>query len=339
MASAQVMSASAVPIVEPIQIAEPLVRYRPLHPTFGAEATADFSTITPELVAEIKGGLAKYGVLVFRKTGLTDSKHVEMSHLFGDLDDIAPFVGGLGQKNRLSSDYLFDVGNVNPDGSVMQPGGMRDLLLRCNYHFHADSAFNPRRAGVSLLLAHELPPPECGGNTEFSDTRSAYEALSHERKEEIKDWVVCNSQLNCRRNANIDENGKLNPLLDTDEFDPMKHRFGKHKLVQTHEPSGRTNLYIAAHAHHVEGMPVEEGQKELHELLLHAGKPDFVLSVQWKDIGDLVVWDNTCTLHRSVPGSYAGKYKRDLRRTTVHDMSSQAWGLNGEGATWRSGLD
>ncbi|KIR30649.1 alpha-ketoglutarate-dependent 2,4-dichlorophenoxyacetate dioxygenase [Cryptococcus deuterogattii LA55] len=324
MASAQVMSASAVPIVEPIQIAEPLVRYRPLHPTFGAEATADFSTITPELVAEIKGGLAKYGVLVFRKTGLTDSKHVEMSHLFGDLDDIAPFVGGLGQKNRLSSDYLFDVGNVNPDGSVMQPGGMRDLLLRCNYHFHADSAFNPRRAGVSLLLAHELPPPECGGNTEFSDTRSAYEALSHERKEEIKDWVVCNSQLNCRRNANIDENGKLNPLLDTDE---------------THEPSGRTNLYIAAHAHHVEGMPVEEGQKELHELLLHAGKPDFVLSVQWKDIGDLVVWDNTCTLHRSVPGSYAGKYKRDLRRTTVHDMSSQAWGLNGEGATWRSGLD
>ncbi|KIY57022.1 alpha-ketoglutarate-dependent 2,4-dichlorophenoxyacetate dioxygenase [Cryptococcus deuterogattii 99/473] len=324
MASAQVMSASAVPIVEPIQIAEPLVRYRPLHPTFGAEATADFSTITPELVAEIKGGLAKYGVLVFRKTGLTDSKHVEMSHLFGDLDDIAPFVGGLGQKNRLSSDYLFDVGNVNPDGSVMQPGGMRDLLLRCNYHFHADSAFNPRRAGVSLLLAHELPPPECGGNTEFSDTRSAYEALSHERKEEIKDWVVCNSQLNCRRNANIDENGKLNPLLDTDE---------------THEPSGRTNLYIAAHAHHVEGMPVEEGQKELHELLLHAAKPEFVLSVQWKDIGDLVVWDNTCTLHRSVPGNYAGKYKRDLRRTTVHDMSSQAWGLNGEGATWRSGLD
>lgn len=71
----------------------------------------------------------------------------------------------------------------------------------------------------------------------------------------------------------------------------MKHRFGKHKLVQTHEPSGRTNLYIAAHAHHVEGMPVEEGQKELHELLLHAGKPDFVLSVQWKDIGDLGEYD------------------------------------------------
>ncbi|WVF71806.1 hypothetical protein IAT40_006614 [Kwoniella sp. CBS 6097] len=340
MASAQVMTATPFPNAsQPVKIKTPLIRYKPLHPTFGAEASADFSTITPGLVDEIKRGLARYGVLVFRKTGLDDARHVEMSKLFGDLDDIAPFVGGLGQKNRLSSDYLFDVGNINPDGTVMQPGGMRDLLLRCNYHFHADSAFNPRRAGISLLLAHELPPPGHGGDTEFADTRSAYQALDEAKKEEIKGWVVCNSQLNCRRNANIDENGKLNPLLDTDEFDPMKHRFGKHKLVQVHEPSGQTNLYIAAHAHHVEGLPMEEGQKRLHELLLHAGKPEFTFKVNWKDVGDLVVWDNTCTLHRSVPGSYAGKYKRDLRRTTVHDMSSQAWGLNGEGATWRSGLD
>lgn len=53
----------------------------------------------------------------------------------------------------------------------------------------------------------------------------------------------------------------------------MQNRFGKHKLVQTHEASGRTNLYVAAHAHHIEGMPVEKGQKVLLELLAHAGKP------------------------------------------------------------------
>jgi len=52
----------------------------------------------------------------------------------------------------------------------------------------------------------------------------------------------------------------------------MNHQFGKHKLVQVHEPSGRTNLYIAAYAHHVEGMPVEEGQEELLKLLAHAGQ-------------------------------------------------------------------
>ena len=48
--------------------------------------------------------MQQYGVLVFRKTGLDDGGHVAMSHLFGELDDVAPFVTGLGQKNRLSSD-------------------------------------------------------------------------------------------------------------------------------------------------------------------------------------------------------------------------------------------
>lgn len=107
---------------------------------------------------------------------------------------------------------LFDVGNVDPDGSVTQPGTMRELLLRCNYTFHADSAFNPRRAGISLLLAHELPPLELGGVTEFADTRMAYEDLDEETKVEIENWVVCNSQLQCRRAANPG-----NPALAGDE--------------------------------------------------------------------------------------------------------------------------
>jgi len=159
---------------------------------------------------------------------------------------------------------------------------MRELLLRCNRHFHADSAFNPRRAGISLLLAHELPPPGTGGATEFADSRAAFDNLSDEQKDKYKDYVVMNSQLQCRRAANPG-----NPLLQTDEFDPMQHRFGKHKLVQVHEASGRMNLYIAAHAHHIEGKPVEEGQDELLQLLDYAGTPKFCFSVDWKDPGDL----------------------------------------------------
>lgn len=228
---------------------------------------------------------------------------------------------------------LFDVSNVNPDGTITQPDSMRALLLRCNLHFHADSAFNPRRAGVSLLLAHELPPPGTGGDTEFADTRTAYDDLPDAKKDKIKDYVVMNSQLQCRRNAN-----KGNPLFDTPEFDPMNHRFSRHKLVQSHEPSGRTNLYIAAHAHHVEGLTLEQGQEELDELLQFVAQDKYTVPIQWKDKGDLVLWDNTSVLHRALPGTFEGKYKRDLRRTTVHDMSSQAWGLNEVGATWRSGL-
>lgn len=59
---------------------------------------------------------------------------------------------------------------------------------------------------------------------------------------------------------------------DTGQFEPMLHRFGKHRLVQPHEASGRTNLYIAAHAHHVDGMDVEQGRRELEQLLDYAGQ-------------------------------------------------------------------
>jgi alpha-ketoglutarate-dependent 2,4-dichlorophenoxyacetate dioxygenase len=54
----------------------------------------------------------------------------------------------------------------------------------------------------------------------------------------------------------------------------MQNRFGKHKLVQLHEPSGRMNLYIAAHAHHIEGKDIDGGHKELLELLEYAGRPE-----------------------------------------------------------------
>lgn len=50
------------------------------------------------------------------------------------------------------------------------------------------------------------------------------------------------------------------------------------------------------------------------------------------------MWDNTCVMHRATLGAFEGKFKRDMRRTTVHDASSYAWGLNKVGDTWRSGL-
>ncbi|KAM0755395.1 putative 2,4-dichlorophenoxyacetate alpha-ketoglutarate dioxygenase [Meredithblackwellia eburnea MCA 4105] len=312
------------------------ITYTPLHPTFGAEVdagTVDFDNFNDETMLAIKEGLAKYGAIMFRSTGLDDARHVALSSLFGPLDDVKPYITGLGQINRLPFDELFDVSNVDPDGKITQPGSKRDILARCNTEFHVDSAFNPRRAGISLLLAHELPPAECGGDTEFSDTRTAYDDLEPETKEKIKDWVINNSQFHCRRTATPGH-----PILQVPEYDPLNNRFGLHKLVQVHEPSGRTNLYIAAHAHSVVGMSIVDGQREIKALQKHCADPKYTFRMKWKNPGDLLIWDNTNVAHRAVPGTYEGKFRRDLRRTTVHDTSSQAWGLNEVGATWRSGL-
>jgi alpha-ketoglutarate-dependent 2,4-dichlorophenoxyacetate dioxygenase len=100
-------------------------------------------------------------------------------------------------------------------------------------------------------------------------------------------------------------------------------------LVQLHEPSGRMNLYIAAHAHHIEGLPKPESDELLKNLMDHATQESNTMSVAWKNPGDIIIWDNTAVMHRG--GKFEGGHIRDMRRTTVHDASSTAWGLNREG--------
>lgn len=197
--------------------------------------------------------------------------------------------------------------------------------------FHVDSSFNPRRAGYSLLLAHELPPSGLGGHTAFADTRTAYDDLPTETKERLRtnNYIACHSTLHSRKLAAPEYFADVNPL---------DYSMGRHYLLQQHEASGRMNLYIASHVHHLEGPESTEKMQEFFkELYAHATQNKYVVEIEWSQPGDLVVWDNTCTMHRAVGGPFLRQYKRDMRRATVHDSSSQAWGLN-EHTDVRQGL-
>ena len=68
-------------------------------------------------------------------------------------------------------------------------------------------------------------------------------------------------------------------------------------------------------------MPVEEGQALLHELIEFATQPQFVYSHTWR-LGDLVIWDNRCTMHRATPFEATG-HVRDMRRTTIIDTAAE----------------
>ncbi|CZR67575.1 related to 2,4-dichlorophenoxyacetate dioxygenase [Phialocephala subalpina] len=308
-----------------------IIKIQKLHKTFGAQISGvDFSSpISDEIFDEILAAISKYGVLVFRSTSLDDKRHVEFARRFGELDDIKPYLAA-GRKNRLDYDELFDVSNVELDGTLVDPESPRGQANKGNALFHVDSSFNPRRAGYSLLLAHELPPPGTGGSTAFADTRSAFDDLPGSLKEDLltNNYIANHSLLHSKKLAAPEYFAKLNPAES-----PM----GRHRLVQVHESSGRMNLYIAAHAHHIEGMDPEASKELLDRLYGHAKQPRYVFEVEWENVGDLVIWDNTCVMHRAVGGSFEGKYKRDMRRATVHDGSSQAWGLN-EHTDQRQGL-
>lgn len=196
-----------------------------------------------------------------------------------------------------------------------------------------------------------MPPPGHGGNTDFADTRTAYLDLPPDVLEDLEqnDYVGAHSLMHSRKKAAPKDSPHLR------DVNPEDYPYGRHSIIQVHEPSGRKNLYIANHLHHLEYHTPKSGNfnptkeqpfervaepksMELIETLLkHATQDKYVLSVEWQNPGDVVVWDNTCVMHRAGEGTFMGKYKRDMRRCTVHDGSSLAWGFN-EQTTKRMGL-
>ncbi|KAJ5256546.1 alpha-ketoglutarate-dependent 2-4-dichlorophenoxyacetate dioxygenase [Penicillium angulare] len=302
------------------------VEFKPLHNSFGAECQGiDFSRpLYEKEVRTIKDGMAKYGVLVFRNAQLDDERHVALARQMGELDASTVFITP-GKKYRLAPyTELTDVANIEDDGSIIQPGSLRADCNKGNNLFHVDCSYNPRRAGYCILRAHQLPPKGTGGGTGFADTRTAYEELDSETKEKINDYVLWHSIWHSRRLA-APESKFLKYM------DPSKRSMARHKLVQEHEASGRMNLYVAAHGYRFDGWTHEESQPVVDALMEHATQEKYTLRVDWENDGDFVIWDNTCVMHKSCGGSFAGKYIRDMRRATILDDSSTAWGLNEKG--------
>lgn len=293
-----------------------------VHPTFACEITnlnlsdglsdADFE--------QLRDALRYYGVVVIRNANFSDDQaHIDFSRKFGEVEK---------SKYRnphmrpLPHSEIFDISNLDENGEVVTVSNeKRTTAIRGNALWHSDGSFNPRRTYVSCLRAVELPPKNMGGHTEYADARQAYADLSEETKEKIKDLVAVHSFYHNRKTANPDS-----PLFK--DIDIMAMPLARHKLVSLHEPSGRPMLYVTSYAHHIEGMPMEEGQSLLKELSDHCKQSKYVFEHHWENAGDVAIWDNTAVLHRATPGLYEGKYRRDMRRTCVMDNSKDAYGLN-----------
>jgi alpha-ketoglutarate-dependent 2,4-dichlorophenoxyacetate dioxygenase len=276
----------------------------PQGPSFLGEVKGvDFSRpIDQATLREIVAAMDTYAVCVFRNTALTDESHIAFSYLLGKLEH-APSFFGKGVK-RFNHPELFDAGNLDASGNILVDERRR-LYNKGNALWHTDSSFNPHRSAYSLLLAHEVPPT--GGDTEFADMRAAYDALPASVKERIEDLTAEHWLWHSRMLAGYPE-----PTEAERRAKPPAH----HKLVQVHPGSGRKTLYIAAHASHIVGMPLEEGRKLINDLIAFATQPQFVRAVAWRQAGDLVIWDNRCTMHRATPFEDT-RYRRDMRRTTV----------------------
>jgi alpha-ketoglutarate-dependent 2,4-dichlorophenoxyacetate dioxygenase len=181
-----------------------------------------------------------------------------------------------------------------------------------NRLWHTDGSFRRIPAALSMLYAHRVPRPgPVGkGETEFADLRAAHDALPAATKAEVEDLVALHDIAWSRAQLGFTELlfGEKDVLL------PVPQR-----VVRVHPGSKRKTLYLAAHASAILGWPLPDGRLLLRELIEHATRRDFVYRHEWRE-GDLVIWDNRCTMHRG--RAFDEHEVRDLRRVTTRDISS-----------------
>lgn len=276
------------------------LKVTPLAPTFAAEVEGiDFSQPIPNnIFLQLKDIINEYGVVVFRKANFEDDRaQIAFGRLFGELDSFAVHAKA-GRVLRLADHEIFDVSNLDDrDQIVMPTDPMRTAQHNGNALWHADGSFNPRRLHLSMLRCVELPPFGAGGDTEFLDCRQAYTDLPVEKKEEIKEYVALHSLYHNRKTANPD-------MEYFQKINVLDHRMAKHKVVQTHEGSGRPTLYVTSYAHHLDGLPIEEGKTKVLELFRYVCQDKYKYVLEYKTPGDFVIWDNTCVLHRATHGMF-----------------------------------
>jgi alpha-ketoglutarate-dependent 2,4-dichlorophenoxyacetate dioxygenase len=249
-------------------------------------------------------------VLVFRNQPLSQDEQIAFARHFGPLN------GGLrkatGAPTRFKYDELIDISNVAQDGKVVARDDPKLLGTIANQLWHSDSSFQAAPIAYSMLSAVAIPAK--GGETEFADLRAAYDALPGKTKREIAGLVARHSAFHSRVLLGDDrytrEQLKVFPPVDW-------------PLVRVHPGTRRKVLFVGAHCTGILGMTVPEGRMFLADLLEHATQREFVHRHEWRS-GDLVMWDNRCTLHRG--RRYDLSQRRDLRRTTTEERTTHLKG-------------
>jgi alpha-ketoglutarate-dependent taurine dioxygenase len=251
----------------------------------GSEIRGGAETLlNPHAGAELRGVLIDRGVLVLRQINLTDEQQVALAASIGSLHEE-------GEKG------IFKI-------TLDKQLNARADYLKGSFLWHMDGTHDEVPIFASLLSGRKLSAT--GGQTEFANSYAAYEELPQEMKQRIAGLKVVHSVEVSMRRASVEPTEEN---LRYWRSNPDR----THNLVWTHK-SGRKSLVIGCHASHVVGMPKEEGQTLLQDLLEWTTQPRFVYRHEWTP-GDLLIWDNTGVLHRAEP--YPLDSGRLMHRTTL----------------------
>ena len=236
-----------------------------------------------------------YGVLIFPGQHLTDDDQGHFAERFGTPEKLSPKQNGAN----------VPISNSKADGSVARPDEYQYQILRGNEGWHTDSTYMPLASKVAMLSAIILPPED--GETEFADMRAAWDALSATQQAELTDLSAYHSLYYSQSRAGYTH--KTDNVYGLhDKGAPLR------PIIKTHSETGRKSIYTGRHAYGIPGMSQSASEHLLDKLLMEACQSPRIYTHSWQ-VGDLVVWDNRCLMHRARP--YDTNYPRQLRGTRI----------------------
>jgi taurine dioxygenase len=166
-------------------------------------------------------------------------------------------------------------------------------------------SYLPAPPKASLLYALEIPPE--GGDTWFCDMYAAFDSLPEDLKRRA-------AGLKVKHDGTYNSGGFVRAGV-TPTDDPRAAPGHLHPLVCRHPDSGRPMLYLGRRRNaYLDGLDIAESERLLDLLWEHATQDGHVWRHRWQ-VGDLVLWDNRCTMHRRDPFDAAAR--RIMHRTQV----------------------
>ena len=251
-------------------------------------------------MAALQAALRDHLVIRLRGYSLNDVALTRLAERFGELEGSPDF-----SRSRPvyvpESPKMTVVSNVAEDGKPVGDHGDGEL------NWHTDQGFVERPSGYTFLIGREVPPT--GGNTSFANMYSAYERLPETIRQRI-------DRLKIKHQESHTAQGIPRPgYREINTSDPRELPGPQHPAVRTHPVSGRKALYLGRRfGAYVPGLPLAESESLLDLLWCCAGLPEDVWTQEWR-VGDLIIWDNRCTMHRR--DAFTGQGRRRMHRLTT----------------------
>jgi alpha-ketoglutarate-dependent taurine dioxygenase len=262
--------------------------HEPIKPSIGSRVlNSKQELLSGELASQIRELLEQRGVLVFPEINFSDQEQIEFTKTLGKY-----------QPERSSSGEVFKVTldtKENPHSAEYLKGSL---------YWHLDGTMNDVPILASLLASKKLS--NWGGNTGFCNTYAAWENLPDDQKAALEDLRVVHGAW-----ASLFYYEPEPSLAKLKGMQSIGNR--ELPLVWKHR-SGRKSLVLGCTAHHVVGVDAIKSSQILVGLREWATSEQFSYSHKW-NVGDLVMWDNTGTMHRAE--TYDLESGRLLHRTKL----------------------